>query len=255
MKRICQASLITLALTVMFSRPVIAQNIGAIGIGIPAKIWGEVFDGALVCSGNGDFYSLCGREYDPNMFGVVSANPGISFTGGAGETSVVSAGNIYVAVSSVNGTIKSGDYLTASKTSGVAQLAKRSGYVLGTALEDYADADTGKTGKILAAVNVRPAVLTSGAKNNLLQLIKDGVRGAFESPLSALRYIVAGILAVISFVFGFLHFGRMAKSGVEAIGRNPLAAKTIQFGIMLNVLIAIVIVGAGLGIAYIVLVI
>ena len=62
-------------------------------------------------------------------------------------------------------------------------------------------------------------------------------------------------MVVASFVFGILHFGKMAKSGVEALGRNPLAAKTIQFGILLNVLIAIVIMALGLGIAYLVLII
>jgi F0F1-type ATP synthase membrane subunit c/vacuolar-type H+-ATPase subunit K len=82
----------------------------------------------------------------------------------------------------------------------------------------------------------------------------EGMSGAFESPLAALRYVIAGILVVGSFIFGILHFGRIAKSGVEALGRNPLAAKTIQFGIIMNVMIAIVIMLVGLGIAYIVLV-
>ena len=226
------------------------------GVAISTVVSGETFDGEVVCSDTANLYSACQKEYDPNMYGVVSLTPGLSFdSGAAGTVPVISAGSVYVVVSSLNGDIKKGDYVTSSKTPGVGQLAKKSGYVLGVATEDYSSADTQVTGKILINVSAKPAVLTSGAGNNLLQLIMEGVSGAFQSPLAALRYIVAGILVIISFVFGFLHFGRTAKSGVEAIGRNPLAAKTIQFGILLNVSIAIVIVGAGLGIAYIVLVI
>lgn len=239
----------------VFAPQALAQ-VNSSGVAISAAVSGETFDGGIVCSDLANLYSSCKKEYDPNMYGVITLTPGLSFDSGqAGSVPVVSAGSVYVVVSSLNGDIKKGDYVTSSKTPGVGQLAKKSGYVLGVALEDYSSPDIQATGKILLNINAKPAVLTAGASANLFQLIKDGVEGAFESPLSALRYIVAGILAVISFVFGFLHFGRMAKSGVEAIGRNPLAAKTIQFGIMLNVLIAIVIVGAGLGIAYIVLVI
>ena len=236
--------------------PKVSAQANSSGVAISAAVSGETFDGGIVCSDMANLYISCKKEYDPNMYGVVTFTPGLSFDSGQeGSVPVVAAGNVYVVVSSINGDIKKGDYVTSSKTPGVGQLAKKSGYVLGTALEDYSSPDTQATGKILLNINAKPGILTAGAGANLFQLIKDGVEGAFESPLSALRYIIAGILVVICFVFGFLHFGRMAKSGVEAIGRNPLAAKTIQFGILLNVMIAIVIVGAGLGIAYIVLVI
>ncbi|HTK03935.1 MAG TPA: hypothetical protein VL401_04200 [Alphaproteobacteria bacterium] len=243
-------------LVVIFSfvTPALAQS--SQGIAISTPVQGETFDGAIICSDRGTTYSLCSRDYDPNVFGVVALDPSVSFASGVPEsTFVVSSGNAHVTVTSANGNIKKGDYVTTSKTPGVGQLSRKSGYVLGTALEDYSNTDKNAKEKILVNLGVKPAVLTGGADNNLIQLIKEGFAGAFESPLAALRYIVAGILAIVSFVFGFLHFGRMAKSGVEALGRNPLAAKAIQFGIILNTLIAIAVVGGGLVIAYIVLVI
>lgn len=241
---------------VLLSTGIVKAQTGALGISVPVTISGETFDGALVCAGsNGGGYVLCNTAYDSNMYGVVVTTPDISLESKqTGTTPTVTWGNAYVAVSSVNGTIKSGDFVTSTKTPGVAGLAKKSGYVLGTALEDYTNTDASQKGNILVAIGVKPAVLTAGASNNLFQLITEGVSGSFESPLAALRYVVAGILVVASFFFGILHFGRVAKSGVEALGRNPLAAKTIQFGIIMNVMIAVVIMLAGLGIAYIVLV-
>lgn len=253
-----QIKIIILLIVICLVAPnsVLAQTSQSVAISTP--VTGQTFEGEIVCSDSIDakIYSPCTREYDSNMAGVVSPNAGVTFSDGVpGSVPVTSSGNTYVLVSSLNGDIKKGDYVTSSKTPGVGQLAKKSGFVLGTALADYSNSDKSATGLLLVNLSTRPAVLTAGAGNNLLQLILEGVSGAFESPLAALRYIIAGILVVVSFVFGLFHFGKMAKSGIEALGRNPLAAKTIQFGIMFNVLIAIVIMGIGLGIAYIVLVI
>ena len=57
-----------------------------------------------------------------------------------------------------------------------------------------------------------------------------------------------------SFVMGFVYFGRVARSGIEAIGRNPLASRIIQFNVILHILISIVIVLVGLAIAYLILI-
>jgi F0F1-type ATP synthase membrane subunit c/vacuolar-type H+-ATPase subunit K len=250
--------LVIIIITVIFlagPRAVSAQT-GALGISVPVTISGATTDGEIICAAaGGGSYIPCTTPYDSSMYGVVVTSPDISLQSTqTGTTPVSTWGNAYVTVSSVNGIIKKGSFVTSSVTPGVAQLAKKSGYVFGTALEDYTNTDASQKGNILVAVGVKPAVLTAGASNNLLQLITEGMSGAFESPLAALRYIVAGILVVASFFFGILHFGRVAKSGVEALGRNPLAAKTIQFGIVMNVMIAVVIMLAGLGIAYIVLV-
>lgn len=237
------------------ARGVSAQDAAGSGVATSTVVSGEYKDGDLVCVDKDNVNITCKKEYDSNMIGVIVENPSVSFTSDSGGIPVISLGNVYTNVTGANGVIRKGDFVTSSTIPGVAQLAKKSGYVLGVALEDYNVADAAEIGKILISVNIRPAVLTNGAGNNLIELIQEGMSGAFESPLVALRYIVAGILVVVSFVFGVLHFGKMAKSGVEAIGRNPLAAKTIQLGILLNVLIAIVIMAVGLGIAYLVLVI
>lgn len=246
---------VSLGVFLVSANNVWAQDAVGSGVATSTTISGDYKDGDVVCVDKSNVNKVCTKEYDSNMMGVIVEKPSVSFTSSSGGVPLISLGNVYTNVTGANGPIRKGDFVTSSTTPGIAQLAKKSGYILGVALEDYSGTDSSQIGKILISVNIRPAVLSGGAGSNLMELIKDGVSGAFESPLSALRYIIAGILVVVSFVFGILHFGKMAKSGVEAIGRNPLAAKTIQLGILFNVLIAIVIMAVGLGIAYLVLII
>ncbi|MFZ3301810.1 MAG: hypothetical protein WA152_03805 [Microgenomates group bacterium] len=216
----------------------------------------SILKGSIVCSVETKLNEPCNREYDPNMIGVVVENPAVSFVSSdtTGTVPVLSSGTAYVLVSSINGNIKSGDYLTSSKMDGIAQKANKSGYVIGTALEDYESESAENVGQVLVSLTVKPAVLKKSAEANLLQMVKDGVEGAFESPLSALRYFVAALITCVTFVFGFIHFGRIAKSGVEAIGRNPLAGRMIQTGVLMNMAITIIIMAASVFVSYLILV-
>lgn len=252
--------LVTIAVVVacfVFAPQVFAQDSSA-GVAVTIVLDGGPEDGVIVCGAEGSINKLCDREYDPNILGVVTKNPAVSFSAinpvGNTET-IVSAGKAYVLVNTANGPIKVGDYITSSKTKGIGQKALKSGYIVGSALEEYNNPDKTKVGKILVALAVKPAVLKQNAEANLLQMIKDGVEGAFESPLSALRYFVAALITCVTFIFGFIHFGRIAKSGVEAIGRNPLAGKMIQAGVIMNMAITIVIMAASIFVSYLVLVI
>ncbi len=239
----------------IFSETAAAQ-ISTQGVAISTPVAGDIFEGAVICSDVSNIYNLCSKSYDPKMYGVVAQNPGVVFlSSNINAKPVISFGNAAVAVSTAKGTISKGDYLTSSETPGVAVKADQSGYVLGIALEDYNDSDIKNRGLIQMNIGIRPAALTQGAGNNLIQTIKSGVGGFFDSPISALRYVVAALITITSFAFGFLHFGRMAKSGVEALGRNPLASRTINFGILLNVVIALVLMSVGLGVSYMILVI
>jgi hypothetical protein len=82
------------------------------------------------------------KAYDQNAIGVISTNPGIVLDDaiGIGEgrpVAVALAGRIPVKVSTENGRVKAGDYLTASSVAGVAMKATKSGQVIGQALQDF----------------------------------------------------------------------------------------------------------------------
>ena len=228
----------------------------ASAMAIQVPITEEVKDGQVICStesGN----KLCTRAYDPSTFGVVSNTPALSFEADveqSGTAPVMSSGKTFVLVSSANGTITKSDYITSSSVPGVAQKAIKSGYILGTALEDYNETDPQKVGKILVSVSIRPAILSKGAGENLIDLIREGVDAAFLSPLASLRYIVAAVVVAASVILGFIYFGRVARSGVEAIGRNPLAGQRIQASVIINVFLTMIIMGGGVLIAYVVLI-
>lgn len=212
-------------------------------------------DGDLICSYRGG-YKKCSSVNDSSMFGVVTDNPTAKFEVRDLDNPefVLTSGKVKVKVSSTNGNINEGDLLTSSEKEGVAQLAIENGFVLGTALESYESGNPDNIGKILVSISIHPEVGLSTARSNLLQVIRQGATGAILEPLDSFRYLLAAMVTIVSFVMGFVYFGRVARSGVEAIGRNPLASRIIQFNMILHILMSIVIVLVGLGIAYLILI-
>lgn len=251
MKNACFALIIVFGCNLFFSSYVRAQDTSS-GVAQSIAIEGEANNGDLVCTVNNQA-RICSQPYDPNMSGVVTQTPAVAFETiepREGYVPVTRSGKAYVRVSTRDGVIVQGDYLTSSDIAGVAVKAKKSGYVLGMALQDY---DGSEVGVILAAVDVRPAVLSNSANDNLVEMIRQGMEAAFLTPLSALRYVIAGILLVISVGYGLSHFGKLAKSGVEAVGRNPLASRAIQLSVLMNVVLTIGIIAVGVFISYLVL--
>lgn len=252
--------LLTIAsLTVLILSPLnlsVYANEAASGVATSIKLGDEIKDGQVICT-NEDGNIPCERGYDSNMIGIVNLAPAVSLeteTPQEGYAPIVNSGETLVIVNGANGDIKNGDFVTSSETSGEAAKALKSGYVLGTALESFSPSKEDDTKSILVAINIRPVVLSQGASDNLLELVKQGVESAFLTPLSSLRYIVAAIVVIISVWYGFRQFGKVAQSGVEAVGRNPLASRAIQFSVFFNVLLTLGIIAVGLIIAYLVLV-
>jgi hypothetical protein len=69
-----------------------------------------------------------------------------------------------------------------------------------------------------------------------------------------MRYLAAVLTTAVAFALGFFFFGRHGKAGIEALGRNPLAARTIGIGMAINIFLTVVVMGVGLLIAYMILV-
>jgi hypothetical protein len=215
----------------------------------------EVVEGDIIIVSK-EGYVLAKTGYDPNIFGVVVNDPAIAFENKAeGSYPVVSAGKVVLRVSVINGAIKKGDMLTSSTIPGVAQKVTESGFIVGTALQDY-DADSeDKIGKIYAVLNVGHGNVSSNSTGSLLRALNFVLSAPYMSPLALLRYVIAGIIVLASFILAVAYFGRLSSLGIEALGRNPLAGKMILAGIVVNVVIALSIICVGLFIGYLVLVI
>lgn len=212
----------------------------------------QVDDGSLVCS-RVDGNVLCDQEYDTALLGVVTTEP-VVFVQNRGldnSYALVTSGKAFVKVSNAAGNIAIGDFVTTSTTAGVGQKATRSGYVIGTALQSY---DGSGEAKILVSIGIRPAIVVEGLRGNLLDTIRQGLASVYLTPLNALRYIAAIIVTIAAFILGFMYFGRVAKTGVEAVGRNPLASGTIQLSVVFNIVLTVIIMLAGLALAYLILI-
>ena len=202
-----------------------------------------------------DGYKLSDTPYETSIFGVVTRNPAISLESDQipNALPVVTSGKIYIQVTTKNRPVSAGDLLTTSDIRGAAQKATENGYVIGTALEDYRDANPNRPGRVLAQLNITFNGVSANTSTNLLSAFRLALSSPYLTPLNALRYIFAAGIVIIALFMSVTYFGRMATTGVEALGRNPLAGKSITTGIVINVSLGIAIIALAIVVAYFIL--
>lgn len=249
MPKIAKATVLFCLLFLFLGKHAFAQEL-SVGVATPVEVAEDVEAGDILCSTN-EGYKKCTFAYDTGLFGVVVSDPAVSLTTKEeGEVFVISQGNVPVKVNNTNGAIAVGDLITSSQQAGVGQKADRAGYALGTALEEY---NSDVVGSIYVTLNIHPSNAFTDSRSNLLETLRQGLVAPVLTPLAALRYILAAIIIILSFILGFIYFGRVAKTGVEAIGRNPLASRKIMLTVAMHVAMIVVIGLVGLGIAYMIL--
>jgi hypothetical protein len=134
-----------------------AQSISSFGIANPTSIKDKIVrDGDIVSASDGG-YTLTRSSYDPRLYGVVTINPAVAFnTNESGKRyPVVSSGNTYVNLSTINGKIKKGDPITSSPIPGVGMKATESGYILGYVLEDFSSDDAREIKRVKVQVDTQ----------------------------------------------------------------------------------------------------
>lgn len=212
-------------------------------------------DGSIIISTPKGF-GLSSTAYDTNMYGVLTEFPAFYLQNQSDTTlkPVTSSGKAYVLVSSINGNIKKNDFITTSTIAGVGQKATRNGMILGTAMDAYSNSNQKITAKILVAVNPHFNASFADTKTNVLEVLRNASDPTTLTQATSLRYVVAAGIVLASFAIGFVYFGRVTSSGVEALGRNPLASRTIQVSLVFNLVLMIIIILVGLGIGYMILI-
>jgi len=184
--------------------------------------------------------------YDENIIGVVGETPILVFGKPTPLTlPIISFGETLVKASNINGEIKKGDFITSSEKPGVGQKAIQSGFVAGKALENFNQEE----GLIRVEINIQYQY--APAKTPVSGILSEiwGQLGKPENFPEVLRYIFALILGGGSFFAGFFAFVSALRKGIEAVGRNPLAKKSIQLAIVLNLIGILILTLAGLGLA------
>lgn len=246
---------------ILLAKPALIHAQGlSIGIANYYPVAGEnIIDGTIISfTEKGYFPSKI--PYDPQVVGIIASDPAVVLEVAPDDANpndslypVVSSGSIRVRVSNINGNIQKGDAITTSEVEGVGMKASQAGYVLGQALDDFSADGPNDIGIINIALNLHYSYSNANVGRSLKDILNLSILATYESPSIVFRYVVSGLVVVASILLGFFSFGRIAKTGVEALGRNPLASRMIQFGIFLNVLITIAIIGAGLAIGYLIL--
>ncbi len=204
---------------------------------------------------------------------VVAANETVLSLGGDGTTSqvyVASNGKYEVLVSTQNGAIKTGDLITISAIDGIGMKASGAQeVVLGKALSSFdgkqnvsgtmaLKSTIGKQqiaiGKILVDISIAHnplAVSVTGPP--VPAVLKKAGEVISGKPVSTVRlYISIIILLVTVFVTGSLLYGGV-RSSLVAIGRNPLAKKSIGRGLVQVIVLGLIIFVLGLFSVYLLL--
>lgn len=94
--------------------------------------------------------------YEKDIFGIVSTTPGFVLDDNEyyQKVKIALTGRVPTKVSTENGSISIGDWLTSSSIPGVAMKATKAGYVVGKALQPYNNTDPAIVGKINVFVNL-----------------------------------------------------------------------------------------------------
>ena len=214
------------------------------------------------------------KDSPTSMHGViVSANETILSIGGDGTTSqvyVANNGKYEVLVSTQNGSIKAGDLISISSLDGIGMKASGAqSVVLGKALTSFdgkqnvSSTMTLKTsigkndvaiGKIVVDISIAHNPLSVSVTGPPVPaLLKKAGEVISGKPVSTVRlYISVMILIITVFVTGSLLYGGV-RSSLVAIGRNPLAKKSIGRGLVQVIVLGLIIFVLGLFSVYLLL--
>ncbi len=214
----------------------------------------KVEDGSIVVVSTKGF-ALSKVPYDPNIIGVIILKPAVAIKTDGQKTGypVVTSGTVITKISGISGAIKKGDAITTSPIMGTGMKAVDSGFVLGEATNNINFAKSSDVKLVEVTVNPHYSQLNTSLGNSLADIFKLSKIAAFEKPTKALQYIVAAIIVLTSFGCGFIIFARAVNTGLEALGRNPLAGRMIQLSIVFNLILIAVIIVAGSALAYLVI--
>ncbi|HVS58169.1 MAG TPA: hypothetical protein VHD60_00315 [Candidatus Saccharimonadales bacterium] len=209
-----------------------------------------------------------------DMHGVVvpSTDATVTLSDGSaksGQVYVATVGRYNVLVSTQNGPIHTGDYITISSLSGIGMKADQSEpVVLGKAAANFDGTGNVQGSATLKDVNGNNVAISLGRipvdlgiDHNPLAGATSGVPGFLQNaahiftdqPVSTWRlYLALTLFIVAAIIAGSLLYGGV-RSSMVAIGRNPLAKNRIMVNLFRVTLLSLTIFIIGVGAVYLVL--
>ena len=208
---------------------------------------------------------MYGVVIDPHVLPLTVSN------GDSNQIYVATAGTFDVLVSTQNGSIKSGDYVTLSALDGVAMKAGTDEVtVFGRAAADFSGKGdelgsvslkdtTGKVtktvtlGMVPVAIDIKANPNKKSTKANMPKFLQRLGEAVAEKPVGPLRMYLSIAITGISIVAAIIILYSGVRNSIISIGRNPLSRKSILRGLLEIVLTSIIILIIGLFAVYLLL--
>ncbi len=207
------------------------------------------------------------------LVGVIIPSDGTSLSDvKPGQITVATDSVAQTFVSTIGGNIKVGDKIATSVVAGAGQRTTQSGWIVGVAQASFDPKTKGAIKQTLKDQAGKPKDVYIGAIPVLVKVsyyvdpkkevsssasiplaVQKAANAIAGRPVSTIAIVVSFILLVLTFgIAGFLINGS-ARGSFVAIGRNPLTKSVVIRGLLLTLLIAFGIIGAGLLASYILL--
>lgn len=236
------------------------------------KADGTLQNGMIVRIKKGDPNTVqaLSQNNETDMYGlVVSASdaPVSLSSDDKSEVYVATFGQYPVLVTTQNGVIRAGDRLVISSYSGVAMKADTKHQVLvGKALQNFSDGSNAEghvklsdgttvaMGRVMADLGVsRNPTYSGDVAPGVPHVLVQIASAVTNKPLTALRlYASLGTIIIDFGLAGAILYSGI-RTGMNSIGRNPLAKKTILKSVFSVILTALVVVFVGLIAVYLLL--
>jgi len=208
---------------------------------------------------------MYGVVVDPHELSLTISNTQLK-----NETYVATSGTYSVLVSTQDGAIKSGDYITMSAIDGVGMKAStdhktvfgraggsfdgKSNSVGNMTLKDSSGGtETVAIGLIPVAINIQRNPNDKSTKANLPEALQRLGQAIAEKPISPVRIYISMFVTGLSIVVALTTLYAGVKNAIIAIGRNPLSKKSIFRGLIEVILTGFLILIIGLFAVYLLL--
>jgi hypothetical protein len=189
------------------------------------------------------------QDTGDKLFGVV-VDPNdapVTLSADGKKVFVATAGKYDVLVSTQNGPLKAGDYITISAIDGIGMKAgSKEQFIIGRALGDFdgsinkvgtskVKSSDGKSidvtiGRVQADVLVAGNPLLKPEEANVPEVLRKAAEAVAGKPVNAVRiYMGLFVFIVSTIIAGILMYGGV-RSAIISIGRNPLGKKSIIRG-------------------------
>lgn len=204
-------------------------------------------------------------EEMPDMHGVVvdSNDAPVTLSAEGQKVFIATGGKYEVLVSTQNGEIKAGDYITISSLSGIGMKANAAeSHVVGRALSDFngKDAVVSTTeikdsanntkniaiGRLFADISVSRNPNYGPPDSGLPEALRKAAESIAGKEVNTARVYIAVVIFVVSTIIaGTIMYGGV-RSGIISIGRNPLSKKSIIRGMLQVVIFGLIVFILGL---------